>query len=177
MMWQFNMHSGSSLDIVANATPYGHLQVQEHLNWPVRSCGSLRQHLLCMATLVSGPVRSCGALGQHLLYMATLSLDLSLCDFFLWDFINSKDIAWIAKVHQHHYQEHYTGHTREWEYHHAMPHVGCTPNAFKVTMKLQIFLFQTVLISCISVLCSLKNGLTKLTINLCTPCIIWTHIL
>jgi hypothetical protein len=33
----------------------------------------------------------------------------------------------------------------------AVSHVGRTPNAFKVTMKLQTFLFQMVVTSCISV--------------------------
>ena len=33
----------------------------------------------------------------------------------------------------------------------AMSHVGRTSNAFKVTMKLQTFLFQMVATSCISV--------------------------
>jgi len=33
----------------------------------------------------------------------------------------------------------------------AVSHVGRTSNAFKVTMKLQTFLFQTVVTSCISV--------------------------
>ena len=33
----------------------------------------------------------------------------------------------------------------------GVSHVGCTSNAFKVTMKLQTFLFQMVVTSCISV--------------------------
>jgi len=43
---------------------------------------------------------------------------------------------------------------REWEYRLdmcAVSHVGGTSNAFKVTMKLQTFLFQMVVTSCVSV--------------------------
>ena len=53
----------------------------------------------------------------------------------------------------------------------AMSHVGRTSNAFKVTMKLQTFLFQMVVTSCISVQYLWKYGFAKSSINLHAPCI------
>ena len=49
-----------------------------------------------------------------------------------------------------------------------MSHVGRTSNAFKVTMKLQTFLFQMVVTSCI--LFSIRENMV-----LQTPPIIYTH--
>ena len=49
-----------------------------------------------------------------------------------------------------------------------MSHVGRTSNAFKVTMKLQTFLFQMVVTSCISVQYLWKYGFAN-------PLIIYTH--
>ena len=53
----------------------------------------------------------------------------------------------------------------------AVSHVGRTSNAFKVTMKLQTFLFQMVLTSCISVQYLSKYGFAKFSDNLYAPCI------
>ena len=50
-------------------------------------------------------------------------------------------------------------------------HVGRTSNAFKVTRKLQTFLFQTVVTSCISVQYLRKYGFAKSSDNLYAPCI------
>ena len=49
--------------------------------------------------------------------------------------------------------------------------VGRTSNAFKVTMKLQKFLFQMVVTSCISVQYLWKYGFGKSSDNLYAPCI------
>jgi len=53
----------------------------------------------------------------------------------------------------------------------AVPHEGRTSNAFKVTMKLQTFLFQMVVTSCISVKYLWKYGFVKSSDNLYAPCI------
>jgi len=52
----------------------------------------------------------------------------------------------------------------------AVSHVGRTSNAFKVTMKLQTFLFQMVVISCISLQYLWKYGFAKSSDNFYTPC-------
>ena len=53
----------------------------------------------------------------------------------------------------------------------AMSHMGRTSNVFKVTMKLQTFLFQMVVTSCISVQYLWKYGFAKSPDNLYAPCI------
>jgi len=53
----------------------------------------------------------------------------------------------------------------------AVSRVGRTSNAFKVTMKLQTFLFQMVVTSCISVQYLWKCGFAKSSDNLYAPCI------
>ena len=52
----------------------------------------------------------------------------------------------------------------------AVSHVRHTSNAFKVTMKLQTFLFQMVVTSCISVQYLWKYGFAKSSDNLYAPC-------
>ena len=52
----------------------------------------------------------------------------------------------------------------------AVSHMGRTSNAFKVTMKLQTFLFQMVVTSCISVQYLWKYGFVKPSDNLYAPC-------
>ena len=52
----------------------------------------------------------------------------------------------------------------------AVSHVGRTSNAFKVTMKLQTFLFQMVVTSCISVQYLWKYGFAKSSDNFYAPC-------
>ena len=52
----------------------------------------------------------------------------------------------------------------------AVSHVGRTLYAFKVTMKLQTFLIQMVVISCISVQYLWKYGFAKSSNNLYAPC-------
>ena len=52
----------------------------------------------------------------------------------------------------------------------AVSHVGCTSNAFKVTMKLQTFLFQTIVTSSISVRSLWKYVFEKFSDNLYAPC-------
>ena len=54
----------------------------------------------------------------------------------------------------------------------ATSHMGRTSNAFKVTMKLQTFLFQMVVTSCISVQYLWKYGFAKSSDNLYPPCIL-----
>jgi len=54
----------------------------------------------------------------------------------------------------------------------AVSRVGRTPNAFKVTMKLQTFLFQMVVTSCIPVKYLWKYGFAKSSNNLYSPCTI-----
>ena len=49
-------------------------------------------------------------------------------------------------------------------------HVGLTSNAFEVTMKLQTFLFQMAVTSCISVQYLWKYGFAKSSDNLYAPC-------
>jgi hypothetical protein len=56
-----------------------------------------------------------------------------------------------------------------WTY--AVSHVGRTSNAFKVTIKLQTFLFQMAVTSCISVQYVWKYGFAKYSHNLYAPCI------
>ena len=53
----------------------------------------------------------------------------------------------------------------------AVSHMGRTSNAIKVTMKLQTFLFQMVVTSCISVQYLWKYGFAKSSDNLYAPCI------
>ena len=53
----------------------------------------------------------------------------------------------------------------------AVSHVGRTSNAFKVTMKLQTFLFQMIVTSCISVQYLWKYGFAKSSDNLYATCI------
>jgi len=53
----------------------------------------------------------------------------------------------------------------------AVSHEGCTSNAFKVTMKLQTFLFQMVVTSCNSVQYLWKYGFAKFSDNSYAPCI------
>ena len=55
----------------------------------------------------------------------------------------------------------------------AVSHVGRTSNAFKVSMKLQTFLFQMVVTSCISVQYLWKYGFVKSSDNLYKPCMLW----
>jgi len=54
----------------------------------------------------------------------------------------------------------------------AVSHVGRTSNAFKVTMKLQIFLFQMLVTSCTSVQYLWKYGFAKSSDNLYASCIL-----
>ena len=60
-----------------------------------------------------------------------------------------------------------------------MSHVGRTSNAFKVTMKLQTFLFQMVVTSCISVQYLWKYGFAKSSDNLYAPCsnVLWDGVI
>ena len=53
----------------------------------------------------------------------------------------------------------------------AVSHDGRTSNVFKITMKLQTFLFQMVVTSCISVQYLWKNGFAKSSDNLYALCI------
>ena len=53
----------------------------------------------------------------------------------------------------------------------TVSHVGHKSNAFKVTMKLQTFLFVMVVTSCISVQYLWKYGFGKSSVNLYAPCI------
>ena len=53
----------------------------------------------------------------------------------------------------------------------AVSHMGRTSNAFKVTVKLQTFLFQMVVTSCVSVQYLWKYGFAKSSDNLYAPCI------
>ena len=57
----------------------------------------------------------------------------------------------------------------------AVSHVGRTSNAFKVTMKLQTFLFQMVVTSCISVQYLWKYGFAKSSDNLYAPCMFYKY--
>jgi len=57
----------------------------------------------------------------------------------------------------------------------AVSHVGRISNAFKVTMKLQTFLFQMVVTSCISVQYLWKYGFAKSSDNFYAPCIFFPH--
>ena len=68
----------------------------------------------------------------------------------LWGFGGNGSIAWTS----------------------AVSHVGRTSNAFKVAMKLQTFLFQMVVTSCISVQYLWKYCFAKPTDNLYAPCIL-----
>jgi len=69
----------------------------------------------------------------------------------------SKDTTRIATAHQHRNRERQTiclrgfGGNGNIAWTSTVSHVGRTSNVFKVTMKLQTFLFQVVVTSCISV--------------------------
>ena len=90
----------------------------------------------------------------------------------------SKDTTRIARAHQHRNRERHTRHA--WE---GLARMGVSPghlpchtwgrtsNAFKVTMKLQTFLFQMVVTSCISVQYLWKYGFAKSSDNLYALCI------
>ena len=91
----------------------------------------------------------------------------------------SRDTTRIARAHQHRNRERHTRHA--WEglggngsiaWTSAVSHVGRTSNAFKVTMKLQTFIFQMVATSCISVQYLWKYGFAKSSGNLYAPCIL-----
>ena len=55
----------------------------------------------------------------------------------------------------------------------AVSHVGRTSNVFKVTVKLQTFLFQMVVTTCISVQFLRKYGFAKSSDNLYAPCTLY----
>ena len=57
----------------------------------------------------------------------------------------------------------------------AVSHVGRTSNAFKATIKLQTFLFQMVVTSCISVKYLWKYGFTNSSDNLYALCMLLWH--
>ena len=113
------------------------------------------------------------------------SPDLTVCDSFLWRFVKDnvyvpalpKTLPELQRAHQHRSRERHTrralrgfGGNGSIAWTSAVLHVGRTSNAFKVTMKLQTFLFQMVVTSCIYVQYLLKYGLAKSSDNLYTPC-------
>ena len=127
----------------------------------VWSCSGYRQHLLHLATPVTRPD---GVFRQgHCLRLPTTPKDTTriaqststqqlgtshkTC---LRGFGGNGSIAWTS----------------------AVSHVGRTSSAVKVTMKLQTFLFQMAVTSCIYVQNLWKYGLAKSSDNLYTPCII-----
>jgi len=57
----------------------------------------------------------------------------------------------------------------------AVSHEGRTSNACKVTIKLEAFLFQMVVTSCVSVQYLWKYGFSKSSDNLYAPCILWRN--
>ena len=114
------------------------------------------------------------------------SPDLTVCDFFLWGFV--KDNVYVPQLPKTLPELRDSASTQQSGTAHktclrgfggngsiawtsAMSHVGRTSNAFKVTMKLQTFLFQMVVTSCISVQCLWKYGFAKSSDNLYAPCI------
>ena len=99
------------------------------------------------------------------------SPDLTVCDFFLWSFV--KDNVYVPPLQER-------ASTLQWGTSHktclrgfggngsiawtcAVSHDGRTWNAFKVTMKLQTFLFQMVVTSCVS-----KSNKNQLDATLCS---------
>ena len=145
------------------APPHWHKEVREYLN----------EHL---------PGRWVGraAATDNICTWPPRSPDLTVCSFFLWGFVKDHfqrryqncesastpqsgtshktclrgfggngSIAWISPV----------------------SHMGGKSHAFKVTMKVQTFLFQMVVTSCISVQYLWKYGFAKSSDNLYTPCI------
>ena len=130
---------------------------------------------------------SCSSHGQHLLHLATpVTRPDIVC-------ISSCGVSSRTMFMSHHFQRHYqncesasttqsgTSHKTclrgfggngsiAWTS--AVSHVGRTSNAFKDTMKLQTFLFQKVVTSCISVQYLWKYGFEKSSDNLYAPCIL-----
>ena len=81
----------------------------------------------------------------------------------------SKNTTRIARAHQHRLRGFGGNGSIAWTS--AVSQVGRTSNAFKVTMKLQTFLSQMVVTSCISVQYLWKYGFAKSSDNLYAPCI------
>ena len=113
------------------------------------------------------------------------SPDLTVCDFFLWRSVKDnvyfpplpETLPELQSAHQHSNWERYARHclggfggngSIAWTS--AVSHVGRTSNAVKVTMKLQIFLFQMVVRACICVQYLWKYGLAKSSDNLYARC-------
>ena len=109
----------------------------------------------------------------------------SVRDFFLWRFVKDsvyvpplpKTLPELQRAHRHSNRERHTRHAlRGFEGDgsidctSAVSHVGRTSSAFKVTMKLQTFLFKMVVTSYIYVQYLWKYGFEKSSDNLCTPC-------
>ena len=112
-----------------------------------------------------------------------------------WTVIHDVTTIWKRKVSMftsHHFQRHYQncgsvstpqsgtshktclrgfGRNGSISWTSAVSHEGCTSNAFKVTMKLQTFLFQMIT-SCISVQYLWKYGFVKSSNNLYAP-VLW----
>jgi len=112
------------------------------------------------------------------------SPDLTVCDFLLWGFV--KDNVYVPPLPKTISEcdsastpqsgtSHETclrGFGGNWSiaWTSTVSHEGRTSNAFKVTMKLQTFLFQMVVTSCISVQYLWKYGFKKSSDNLYAPC-------
>lgn len=106
---------------------------------------------------------SCCNLGQHLLHMATQSPDLTVCHFFLWSSINETFMSlhfqrccWNyggastpASETQYKTCSRRFGQIGSTAWTSAVSDVRRTSILFKVFMKLQIFIFQIVIIPCI----------------------------
>ena len=112
------------------------------------------------------------------------SPDLTLCGFFLWGVKDTVHVPPLPKTtriaESTSTQQLGTSHKAclggfggngsiAWTS--AVSHVGRTMNAFKVTMKLQTFLFQMVVTSCIYVHYLWKYGFAQSSDNLYAPCI------
>ena len=128
------------------------------------SCSGHRQYLLHLATLVTRP---------DSVWFLPVVFRQGQC----LRPTTSKDTTRIARAHQHRNRERHTRHvwggfgengSIVWTF--VVSHVGRTSNAFKVTMKVQTFLFQMVVTSCISVQYLWKYGFAKSSDNLYSPC-------
>ena len=130
------------------------------------SCSGHRQHLLHLATPVTRP---------DSVWFLPVAFRQGQC----LRPTTSKDTARIARAHRHCNRERHTRHSlggfggngsMVWTS--AVSHVGRTSNAFKVTMKLQTFLFQMVVTSRSSVRYLWKYGFAKSSDNLYALCIL-----
>jgi len=141
-------------------------------------------HLMCTLCVTRHMSRRYSHSCQTLSSMSCVTFPIAVCDFFLWGFV--KDNVYIPplpktlpklreRINTTIGTSHKTcfrgfGRNGSIAWTSSVSHGGQTSNAFKVTMKLQTFIFQMVVTSCISVQYLWKYGFAKSSNNLYAPC-------